>query len=336
MGQDRTETTDTVPEDAIAPAEVAEEEEIHPLLTVETDFVTTWNEWKELWKSKSPAIIRHGLLHYGFQVRTNTPGEYTERLLFYLQAADGHCDIWAFKKIGEHQAEMRTPFNTAKSMTAQDVYRVLSEKAFVELARNLFKNSARTSDIPSWYDDIFNVPGIFEKVLWFFRPAENEWWLRNLGRHWDKAGVHYQEARDFLLGLSRMGWDFNLVRKYDKEAREMLLGARPRLVEILAGLRQLDFLLGVENEIGENSLAKLEEIAMRQDLWLPSPSQARPWEEKRRKPVNLEEAIYGKSQAAHVLTALRVRARQAARFEQLRELAFQQREVQEQIEELAD
>lgn len=325
MSQGHVEETSAVVEKSPVVAEALEE--IHPLLQVETEFVTSWSEWKELWKSKLPAIVRHGLLHYGFQVRTGIPGEYTERLLFYLQAADGHCDIWSFKTIGERQIEMCTPFNTTKRMTPQDVNRVLSEKAFVELARNLFKNMGRRGEIPSWYSDIFRVPGVFEKVLWFFRPAENESWLRNLGRHWDEAGVHYQEASDFLLDLCRMGWNFNYLRDNDEEARQMLVEARPRLVEVLSGLNRLDFLLRVyriEEKIDETCLTKLEELALGKNHELPSG-----------KYKSLEDALCGGDpQAAQVLMVLRLKIARAARIEQIRDLEHQRQAAQAQLEKL--
>lgn len=311
---------------------IVTDEEVHPLLQVETDFATSWSEWKQLWNTRLPAIVRHGLLHYGFQVKADTTEEYGERLLFYLNAADGHCHAWAFRKFNERQEEMRTPFNTTHRMTAQDVYRVLAEKAFVELGRNVFKNTERRGETPSWYDDVFRIPGIFEKVLWFFRPSEKDWWLRNLGHDWKEAPTSYQVAADFLFEICILGFNSGLLRSYDREVRLKLAESQPLLVEILSGLKRLDYLLGIEGKISPACLTQLEKIAMRRDFWLPTQEQR--WQNHHRKPATLEEAIYANSEAARILMALRIKNAQKERFAQLYELASRQRTTQAQMEKL--
>src|ERR1035437_271149 len=166
---------------------------------------------------------------------------------------------------------------------------------------------------------------LFPVIMNFFRPEKEKFGdrieIRNLtGR--DKLSHNEEQANDFLVKLCWFLWAWrgNDVKDWIKESeqaeaarqnivmRTRVEGAKPWAIEILSHLGKLGILDKVL-ELSEGCLAKLKEIAMRNELsrhYFPV--------EKDRQIANLEEACYMGSPAAWFLKRYELRLHEHQRL----------------------
>src|ERR1051326_4348006 len=122
---------------------------MHPLEGRKLASISSWKEWKQLWEQATHKETLLGLLHVGLHIPSWVRDEIIDRLLFYLDIADGHNDGQPFE--------------------------VVSQKAFVMLCKEVFSDDQRKEHAvpgvtyePRWSRLIFH-PGVLEKFLRFLR-----------------------------------------------------------------------------------------------------------------------------------------------------------------------
>jgi len=315
---------------------------VHPLLEKKVDCIVNWTEWKQLWGAESRADILHSLLHVGFEVSAGSDENAIDRILLYLEIANGCFDYHTFEESGG--PDHGRPFYSnlvrfgKKIEGSQGLRRMLSQKAFQVLCQRLFKNTFEEQHrVPSWVWYI-SAPQIFSKLLWFFR-LDRDGRIFNLGGLIGPRDISVNNgeiAKQFVQEFCLFAWDCEKEIFYDQlsdETKNMFRQSRPSMIEILSGLGKLDLLFRDERyrTIDEECEKKLEYLALAFDFYLPSPKDGK----FHRKPETLEEACYARSQAAQVLILLRVMRKQDALFKKKHELKAQLRDAENQLQELA-
>lgn len=312
-----------------APATPAE---LHPLASVR-ETISTWTHWKEQWGATMIAEHKLILLHYGFTIDGST-GDCIDRICFYLDVANGHTSSLNFRLSDEQAGWTNTRFLDER-MSWSDVRQSIARKAFEMVANTLFKNRTKGSgDYPSW-SWIVGYPELLDKVLWFFR-VNDELRIDNLPyAYGGEEGVYSKITHTFLAELANLAWMFSHFGKYtgksDHAIQEQLAARRPKFIEILCGIGELGRLFDQQYKLDKACMAKLEELAFRRKLWLPTEEKGPRgsfWRDAHRKPATLAEAHYGGSMPAIVLTHRRIVAQEQERFEKLRELSERRDELE--------
>lgn len=291
----------------------------HPLMDKELGYIADWSEWKKLWLEETRVDFLHSLLHFGFEVRTESYEEVIERLCLYLDIADGAFYSYTFGKCYYYSEYYRNGCCSRFGILLQDqldLKYIISQKAFQMLCRHFFKNTAEDQyHVPSWMQLATN-PQVFSKLSNFFRLNE-EGWIFNL---WEAEGHNAEIATKFALELSSFPWtydDLNSWRKYFWDNEEFFENIKPQMIEILYGLKRLDILLEKKRckQVDENCEKKLSDLASRSSK-------------------NIGEACYLGSQAARVLILLQKIKEEAARREKIAELEEQCRTAKKEIKKL--
>jgi len=305
----------------------------NPLRAKKIDYIANWAEWKELWEKESRTDFLHSLLHFGFGIDGASFEEAIERICLYLDIADGCFDFHTFNTFeGIYGPVLSAPsrFSNVTDAQARDLRRILSQKAFQMLCQNFFKNTTEKHHYPypSWLR-LAVVPQIFSKILWFFR-------LDEYGRIFNLSsatGHNVEVAEEFIRQFCLIAWECNeeeaLRAGLSDSLKEIFRQARPSMIEILSGLGKLDLLLKDDRyrTIDKKCEAKLENLSLAFDRWLPNLDGSN----SHRKPKTIEEACFGKSQAAQVLILLRIMRKQDAHFKKLRYFEEQRRNAEKEI-----
>ena len=299
---------------------------LHPLMARDIGYISTWEEWQELWQGAKTAEQLIGLLHVGFWGISS--------IVTYLEIADGHRDHSRFRKAGEFDDQFPSGFGLK---TMPDIRQIVAEKAFAALCQKLFRVAKdRTFYDRAWSSLRYIIePGVFKKVLWFFRRSDMAYshGLYNLGGGFSttsKEAADDETARAFILGLCRFGLTFNNGGESDSisaTTKRMFEEARPALIDILDGLGEVSLFLTRDFPKDEQCLATLEKIALRDELWFTL-------ERKYRKPKTIEEACYTGSWAAQVLLILRTMTSEEKRLDAIRALELQRTKTDRRLQEL--
>lgn len=298
-------------------------EEKHPLVAKNISCIGDWSRWKEIWRETSEVEILHSLLHFGFDVYTRSE-EFTEKVNFYLELADGYRASYNFNSSSDPkwQCDLETPFGRKKF---PEVRQVLSQKAFQILSQKIFKDSSKDGGLPSWMHMVIRKE-VLEKIIWFFRP-DKDGWIENYPA--DESHL-FEIVEKFLVDLCKIVWSDS---KYIERYGEWLESMYPDLVEILYGIRKLDLLFDRECQFITNDdgfvlksiMDKLEELALKYEFYFNN---------KRRRPININEAYYGGSQAARIHILLSVKNAERKRLQKIWELETQKREAEEKLKKL--
>ena len=302
----------------------------HPLAAVQ-ETIGTWDQWMARWRAIKNAEEMLGLLHCGFTV-VASGREDIERICFYLDVADGHNSSLGFELSGESRDYFSSqPRFLDQGMPWSEVRRSIARKAFETVTNAVFKNRSKGGDSPSWLW-LIEHPELVDKVLWFFRVEEDSPCIKNAGIHKVENIVYAEIVRTFLSTFVTQRWWFTyLGDDHYRAIQRQLRERRPRFIEILWGIGELEKLFSRNYELDKACLAKLEELAFRQSLQLPTKKEDRfgvSWDERYRKPISLAEAHYGGSMPAIVLTHRRIVAEEQKRFDQLRDLAERRDELE--------
>lgn len=302
----------------------------HPLQEIQVAHIETWEEWKRLWGATRHAEMLHGLLHVGFDISGNQ-GDAAERVCTYLGLADGHALVadsafWRPNETQERGMERRT-------ILGADLRRALAQKAFQMLCQKFFRNTyvEDRGRIPSWAR-LATHPEVLRKLVWFFR-LDDRWGIPNLQA--PAIPVHHLGlARTFVRDLAVFAWECETRGWYQGEISDEMIEvfrtARPDMLSLLFGLRQLEILLSLDRryELNQGCMERLGELAMSYELYLPSVGSSG---QEFRKPDTLEEACLGDSKAAQVLLVLRARHVAAARLKEMLALEMARREAEEKL-----
>lgn len=302
--------------------------EKHLLVSKSIGCIGTWEHWKELWDKTDELEILHSLLHFGFDIYT-TDEQYSEKMTFYLELADGYDDSIIFHSANDatRSGYYETAFGRKMN---NELKQLLSQKAFHVLCKNIFKDAREKQVLhtprPSWFYPVFQE-AIFKKILWFFRT--NKYGCISNAHSNEK---HLKKTVEiFLYDLCKCVWSED---KYLCECTAWLEPLYPELIAILHGIRRIDILLDrdVKKNITDNEgytlksvMNKLEKLALEFE---------KSYNGEKRRPTSLNEAYYGGSQAAKVYILLSIEDKERRRLEKIQELERQHKETERRLKEL--
>jgi len=304
------------------------------LLAKEIYCIREWSEWEELWGRAFPAEFLHSLLHFGFEIDCDYD-EAVKRICLYLKIADESSDSYFFSDnpgVKDRYYSNLSRFGR-KMDGSGDLRKELSRKAFQMLSQGFFKDTTEKSvfsSCPSWGRFIIN-PQVFSKLLWFFRLSEGGKTL-NLYH----AGGHNAEiANEFAKRFSLLPWgcdELSYLESLEGKTKDMFRQAKASMIEILFGLKKLDFLIKEDRyaRIDKKCMNKLKDLALGFKITMPNQGRGTSF----RKPKTIEEACFGGSQAAQVFLILQVMQEENARFDELNKLNEQFRKAEEGIKNL--
>ncbi|MGC9599355.1 MAG: hypothetical protein ABSE18_03155 [Minisyncoccia bacterium] len=300
------------------------------------------------------------LLHVGFSIsleqRHDGEKKYDriDRIMFYLIIADGWADRYLLQlpTDGSKEYDLGYDSNGRRiQKTQSDLRHQLARKAFDMLCLNFFKAELLEG---GRYGDRFNEfwegtvvsERLFPIIQNFFRVEkrrfDNGVEIRNLPYR-EEQSHNEQQALDFLLNLANFIWKwkepgtqwYDASKKDEAEkriaaTRVRVDAAKPWMVEVFAQLERIDVLREWILELDEACLAKLKEIALRNELKTSYHPVT-----KNRLAATIDEACYVGSKAAWFLKEYDLRAKEHKRLEAIREAEQKKAALDREIEKLA-
>ncbi len=339
------------------------EVKIHTTLTRETRPYRNFHEVIEGWQAAKNQNEMLGALHWGYRVSLEKGSwqerEYDaiDRHIFYLTQADGWADEHLLQLPGDDRIKH---YFVGYSSEGHQIYkrpaelrREVAQKAFDMFCLNflgkvqLFVRGRHGDEFTREWEQTIISERLFPVIQRFYRAQKTvceRIEIRNLSHLClDEKRSHNEElALEFLVKLAKfiLGWrEPEILYGSDKEGEKKCLvatcaridAAKPWMIEILAWLDRIDVLRKWILELDKACLAKLKEIAMRNEFdgYYPSPVR------ERRPVVTLDEACYLGSKAAWFLKEHELRIREHKRLTAIQEAEKQIKEAGRQIEELA-
>jgi len=341
------------------------EEEIHTTLTREIHPICNLAEFFVRWQAAKTFEEMLGLLHVGFNVSLGR-GQYGEkeydeidRLIFYFTIADKWVDKYLLRlpKDGDTEYvvgyDLKTGYVIKKKLS--ELRQELARKAFDMLCTNFFSRiellggGRNGNDFADKWEETIVSERFFPIILNFFRTEKERFGddivIRNLSRRYDKRSHNERQAVEFLLNLAKFLWgwkepepnelpyDNNEKRKYLEylaALRSRVDGAKPWMIEILTQLDELDVLRKWTLELNVACIAKLEEIALRNEFseHLHPVVKTRPVD-------TIEEACYLGSNAGWFLKFHELKTREYRRLNAILEAERGKIEADRTIEKLS-
>lgn len=267
----------------------------HPLLARDIRTTGSWQEWKEQWKKEGQSeIVLDALIGRGWSAKVETPEEKVERILLYLDLADGHLSPAYLSKEGETRdlipVALDTLFGTVMGMA--EVRQTLAEKAFQTLCMMFFKkpdDAAHHHPIP-WMEHCGDAR-VFRKIMWFLRAGERgslgKTTLVNLPDIAHPDNRHHAVFHGFVLKFIERTWGQGDEAELE-ESR----------IAVLSAIGRIDLLLDEEHyPLRHAGYVRLREVALSEKLKFPG-------EKAYRSPASLEEASCMGSRTAQICLLL--------------------------------
>lgn len=303
----------------------------NPLMAREISAIRTWEEWKEKWNTATSAEMLHSLLHFGFSIECKQCEQFeeeNERIIFYLEIADGHGDERNFGDEDINTRHLKT--DRLSNLPTRQLKQSLSEKAFSILCNKFFKNRGH-DDCPTWAF-IAVRPAVFEKLLWFFRwDDEKNKIIHNLYYPFSTPENEHNEevAREFALGLCKFSYTFRYFGEYagenDKKIQKMFLEVKPAIIRILLGLKKENILLRKDFYAGKTEITELKKICLAEELWDGTTF---------RTCKTMEEAYFFGSLTAAIAILLSIKEEQREYFEKIKELEQEKTRAERELSTL--
>ncbi len=299
--------------------------------------IRNWHEWLKLWGAAETIQQMVGLLHCGFDVSIypHKHGEPaylpSDRIVFYLDVADGWNSMHYHGSDGP-KFDMGTDTNgnaifrssgELKLLVAQKAYDILCAE-FFSLRWNRIRMHSR---IYGGLEEVFASDRLSTRLLDFFRiekasgpyvKIHNYRGHRAHQEHSDKIVL------DFLTAVAKLAWEENGGSR--SPARQLKCDQmRPWSIEVLDCLGELESLRDKLTTMGDVSVAKLREVAMR----------ARFYRMGEQTPVSsIPEAVLAGSTAARLLTERDVLIAEKARLASLEAAHRTRQEAERAIKSL--
>lgn len=325
------------------PDSEATKNEVHPLLAKEIKPLKNWSEFLQSWESVNTIDQMVAVLNAGFTFSADNP---VERILFYLQIADGWENKNILQKPTESTERAQCYYLSGEKIwkSPAELRQIIAVKAFQMLCQYVFKvDLLIREDYVVYFNEVweeeFTSELLFPAIMNFFRIEEHEIsicdteaTIRNLVRPW-KMSEEIKPAYEFLSNLALFMWDWKVrERCEDKEKRSKRIqknialrarldAAKPWMVEVLVALDQLDVLRRYILELDEACIVRLKEIALRSELYASSHCV-----QETRKVKTIDEACYAGSKAAWFLKEYELKNRENQRL-----LAIKEAEIQREI-----
>ncbi len=292
----------------------------NPLVAWQPDFIRTWADWQKLWSATNLFELRHGLLHCGFRVHTEDPKDDVDRLLFYLELADGHNSFE--RQGGDGWSNTYRQHKTALGdfKDEQSIREALAEKAYQVLAMSFFKLNEHSGHL--YWACNHADPRILEALIHFFRIYRG-------GMTWDYRFVNARDdspadtaAKNFAYAMCRHVWnpkyaDMPHIKDVELMLIERFKAHRPQLARIMCGLGQYDrFFETTSYPMDHRTLLMLKNMAVERDPLLPTDRLC--WHRKGEW-HKLESAVASGSPVARAFNNLLVAARETKRRKRITE-----------------
>ncbi len=328
---------------------------VHTLLTREIRPIRNWHEWLARWQAAKDLQWMESLLHVGFSVPLERwqhgEREYNriDRDIFYFTIANGWADNYLLclqeNQEKKYYAGYDSNGNVIKK-TLGELRQQLAHKAFNMLCLNFFKVKLRNNR--DGFDEVWErlivSERLFPVIQNFFRVEErrygNHLRILNLPLRDDKRSHNEQQAVNFLLNLAQFLWMWEEPNTewYSEREKidERLAATRVRvdtakswMVEVLAILKGLDVLRKWILKLDKACLAKLKEIALRNEL-----STYQHPVIKNRPVATLDEACYFGSKTAWLLKEHELMTKEHERLGKILKAEREKAKVSREIEEL--
>lgn len=333
----------------------SEETAIHNLFTREIRPIHNWHEWLERWQAASTLEEMLGLLHVGFNVPLQRfhyeEREYftTDRLIFYFSIADGWDDSYSLQVTEDEGKEYGFGRDRGQVIWKLpcELRQYIARKAFDMICQNFFKvvelMENGIDEFANIWERVVVTEPLFSVIKNFFRVEERVsggTGIRNLSRYGDRSH-NEKQAINFLLNLVRFicGWKEREIHAWDarkekKEAENVAMRIRldtskPWMVEVLSQLGELNLLRKWILELDKPCLAKLKEIALRNEI-----SNFYHPVRKTRRVATLDEACFVGSPAAWFLKEYELKKREHKRLSAISEAELRREEEGRKIKRL--
>lgn len=336
-----------------------DESAVHTLLTREIRPIRNWHEWLARWQMAEDFQWMESLLHVGFSVSLEREAhgekEYNciDRDIFYFSIADGWANRYLLQLPtdgdNEYYAVGRDSNGNVIKKGPNELRQQLARKAFDMLCLNFFKvellrGGRRGDEFNDVWESLVVSERLFPIIQSFFRAEKAEFSdnvrIRNLSYR-DERSHNERQAVNFLLNLAKFiwGWKKPDTKWYgsrkdeaDKRfaaTRARVDAAKPWMVEVLAELNGFDVLREWILELDKACLAKLKEVALRNEL-----SQYRHPVTKDRQVATLDEACYVGSKTAWFFKEYELMTKEHKRLGAILEAEQQKTEANRRIDEL--
>jgi hypothetical protein len=311
--------------------------------------IKNWHAFNASWNPNNLEAAL-GLLHVGFGVSMEQGGYtepgYTEtdRLLFYLAVAHGWADNSLLHVRGEGRESYRfgrdKDYNQIRK-TSSELRQMLAQKALDMLLAHFFIPAVKAKENVLEDAEIARIlsPELFAAIQRFFPvyiDGEN-YAVRNMGS-WRTPEHKQQPLHSFLIALAKLLWTWEGEESYSRKEwteqrnREIQTGidtAKPWMIEVLAGSRNLLVLRPFLSKLEEASLAKLREIAL-----LTKVSRYKHPVLADRPVTSVAEAYYAGSTAAQLLVEHELMTKEYLRLQQIMEAERQRQKADETLRQL--
>jgi hypothetical protein len=335
--------------------------QFHTTLTREIRPDLSWHELIKSWQRAATLGDMLGILYRGFDVKMAGSNWFDEpkyddidRLTFYFTIADGWNDERLLELPVDDGLKYYMGFDRHRGMVKDkspaQLRQMLARKAFdVLCSSEFFKTELMSSENcrgkeynEVWIETITSTR-LFPVIQNFFRINE-QGKIRNL-TWWNEKRPHSEIiAIDFLLNLAQFIFDWQErdtdfrysndekkeIEKQDAEIRSRLDKSRPWMVEILSELDRLDILQKRIFKLDQESLKKLEEIAMRSKF-----SEYRSPVLEDRLAITLNEACYLGSKTAWLLKEHELMIRERDRLQNIHDAKQKREEADRELAKLS-
>ncbi len=228
----------------------------HPLFGEKLEVLSEWSAAKgALWDDKD-VDSKLRFLYRCFEFK----GPLLEKITFCLSVAYGHHIRnffgWAEFQFGENSGPLQFwDSNNLKEHIAQ--------KAWATMCENFFKDKNRRHGPKSWEQLL--TPEILQLIFFFFEEPRNYPSSEDSTNHYDES------ARDFLHSILCYGWESQqwTTGCITNEVRDYIQRDEKRLIRLAYRLHESELLLNHWGYLSEESVAYLEEIALKPSIIYP-------------------------------------------------------------------
>ena len=311
--------------------------------------IRNWHHWLERWDNAEDFQQMESLLHCGFNISLSR-GHYSEkeykhldRVMLYLAVADG----WQNSELLRLREDEGTSYMFGYDERGATVWKkpsvlrqMIARKAFDMLCLNFFKGISLVDNSDHrrctydrvWTEEIV-TPQFLPLIQNFFRvECGQRFGVRNLTPNYDNRTHNEQDAIQFLVNFAEFIWGGLEVEDDENpsETRKLAESAKPWMTEVLVRLNRLDILRKRILKLDEATLAKLKEVALRDNNFS---RHSHPVLEDR-KVESVEEACYLGSKTAWLLKEYEVVMQVHGRLKTIQEATMRKRDAERELAEL--
>ena len=324
---------------------------VNPLLTREVRPALNLKEFFERWEASRDFDEMLGRLHRGFNVPLERAyqgkDEYIDFLTFYFSIADGWTYEDNLRSPADEEKRYRTGWEKRGNIewkTPSEFRQMLARKAFDMLCQNFFKSKSMVGSHDS-EQEMEIILKLLPLIQNFFRAEKQRFGenivIRNIAARFDRRSPGEEYAINFLLKLANFIWEWQELEvpswssnkeaeeRQNVELRSLLDSTKPWMVEVLSCLDRLDILRKWLLALDRPCLAKLKEIAMRNELRVDR------YLFRSRPVATIDEACYIGSKAAWLLKEYELKKSEHQRLMAIHAAQLKKMEAEQELKKLS-